>query len=54
MIIIIKRKKRREKEIKKLIKMTMEAIILMISWHYKTIKLRNNSKTKHVEKSNNN
>ena len=29
--MIIKRKKRKEKEIKKLIKMTMEAIILMIS-----------------------
>ena len=39
-----------EKEIKKLIKMTMEAIILMISWHYNTIKMRNNSKTKHGEK----
>ena len=27
----------------------MEAIILMISWHYITVKMRNNSKTKHVE-----
>ena len=27
----------------------MEAIIL-ISWQYKTMKMRNNSKTKHVEK----
>ena len=33
-IIIIKRK---ENEIKKLIKMTKEAIILMIYWHYKTM-----------------
>ena len=49
-IIIIKRGMRIEKEIKKLIKMTMEAIILMISWHYNTIKMRNNSKTKHGEK----
>ena len=48
-MIIIKRKKRKEKEIKKLIKMTMETILLM-SWHYKTIRMRNNSKTKHVEK----
>ena len=30
--------------------MTMEAIILKISWHYETMKMRNNSKTKHVEK----
>ena len=49
-IMIIK--KRKEKEIKKLIKMTKEAIIL-ISWHYKTKKMRNNSKTKHVENNNN-
>ena len=37
MIIIIKikyREKRKEKEIKKLVKIIMEAIILMISWHY--------------------
>ena len=39
-----------EKEIKKLIKMAMEAIILMLSWHYDTTKIRNNSKTKHGEK----
>ena len=32
----------------------MEAIILMISWHYKTMKMRNNSKTKHVEKKSSN
>ena len=32
-----------------MIKMMMEAIIL-ISWQYKTMKMRNNSKTKHVEK----
>ena len=50
MIIIIKRKKRREKEIKKLIKMTMDAIILMISWHHKTMKMRNTSKIKHRKK----
>ena len=31
MIIIIKRKKRKEKEIKKSIKTTMEAMLLMIS-----------------------
>ena len=49
-IVIIKRKKRREKEIKKLIKMTMESIILMISWHHKTMKMRNTSKIKHIEK----
>ena len=30
--------------------MAMEAIILMISWHQKTMKVRNNSRTKHVEK----
>ena len=54
MIIIIKRKKRREKEIKKLIKMTMEAIILMISWHQKTMKMRNTSKIKRIEKKSNN
>ena len=30
--------------------MTMEAIILRIPWHYETMKMRNNSKTKHVEK----
>ena len=29
--------------------MAMEAIMLMISWHYKTMKMRNNSKAKHVE-----
>ena len=28
----------------------MEAIISMISWHYKTMKTRNNSKREHVEK----
>ena len=28
----------------------MEAIILIISWHKKTLKMRNNSKTEHVEK----
>ena len=39
-----------EKEIKKLIMMAMEAIILMLSWHYDTTKIRNNSKTKHGEK----
>ena len=39
-IIVIRRKKRIEKEIKKLIKMTMEVIILIISWHYKTMKRR--------------
>ena len=32
----------------------MEAIIAMISWHYKTMKMGNNSKTKHVENNNNN
>ena len=32
--------------------MIMEAIILKISWHYETTKMRNNSKTKHVEKKN--
>ena len=32
----------------------MEAIVLMIFWHYKTIKMRNNRKTKHIEKNNNN
>ena len=32
----------------------MEAIILMISWLYKTMKMRNNSKTKHVENNDNN
>ena len=41
--------KRKEKETKKLIKMTLEAIILMIYGYYKTIKMRDNSKTKHVE-----
>ena len=30
--------------------MAMEAIILMISWYYKAMIMRNNSKTKHVEK----
>ena len=41
--------KRKEKETKKLIKMTLEAIILMIYGYYKTMKMRDNSKTKHVE-----
>ena len=45
-----KRENKKFKKIKKLMKMIMEAIILMISWHYYTIKMRNNSKTKHVEK----
>ena len=53
-IIVIRRKKRIEKEIKKLIKMTMEVIILIISWHYKTTKRRNNSKIKHIGKKDNN
>ena len=53
-IIVIRRKKRIEKEIKKLIKMTMEVIILIISWHYKTMKRRNNSKMKHIGKKDNN
>ena len=30
--------------------MTMEAIVLMISCHYKAMKMKNNSKKKHVEK----
>ena len=30
--------------------MVMEAIIVMISWHYNTLKMRNNSKSEHVEK----
>ena len=34
--------------------MTMEAILLMVSCHYRTMKMRNNSKTKHVEKNSNN
>ena len=53
-IIVIRRKKRIEKEIKKLIKMTMEVIILIISWHNKTMKRRNNSKIKHIGKKDNN
>ena len=53
-IIVIRRKKRIEKEIKKLIKMTMEVIILIISWQYKTMKRRNNSKIKHIGKKDNN
>ena len=53
-IIIRRRKKRIEKEIKKLIKMTMEVIILIISWHYKTMKMRNNIKIKHIGKKDNN
>ena len=53
-IIIRRRKKRIEKEIKKLIKMTMEVIILIISWHYKTMKMRNNIKIKHIRKKDNN
>ena len=41
---IYDRKKRKKKEIIKLIKMTMKAIILMmISWCYKTMKIRNNA-----------
>ena len=28
----------------------MEAIVLKIFWHYYTMKIRNNRKTKHVEK----
>ena len=31
-------------------KMIMEAVILIISWHYNTMKMRNNSKSKHVVK----
>ena len=53
-IIRRRRKKRIEKEIKKLIKMTMEVIILIISWHYKTMKMRNNIKIKHMGKKDNN
>ena len=53
-IIIRRRKKRIEKEIKKLIKMAMEVIILIISWHYKTMKMRNNIKIKHIGKKDNN
>ena len=37
-----------------MIKMIMEAIILTISSHYETMKMKNNSKTKHVEKKLNN
>ena len=32
----------------------MEAVILKISWYYQTMKMRNNSKTKPVEKKINN
>ena len=32
----------------------MGAVILMISWHHKTIKMRNISKTKQVEKNKSN
>ena len=28
----------------------MEAIILKITWHYKTLKMRNNGKINYVEK----
>ena len=31
--------------------MIMEAIILKIFWHYEAMKIRNNSKAKHVEKN---
>ena len=51
-IIINKKKKEKKKEIRKFIKMTMEAIMLMISWHSKTMKMRNNSNSKYVEKNN--
>ena len=54
MIIIIIKRKKKKTEIIKLIKMTMEAILLMVSCHYRTMKMRNNSKTKHVEKNSNN
>ena len=30
--------------------MIVEAIILKISWHYETMKTRDNRKTRHVEK----
>ena len=33
--------------------MTIEPIILIIYQHYKTMKMRNNSKTKHVENNSN-
>ena len=33
--------------------MIMEAIILMISWHYNIMKMRNNSKLEDLEKQNN-
>ena len=42
--------KTKENKIKKLIKMIMEAKMLKLSWHYYTMKMRNNSKTKHVGK----
>ena len=29
----------------------MEAIILIISWHYRTLKMTDKSKTKHVQKT---
>ena len=39
-----------KKRIKNLIKMIMEAKTVMISWHYNTMKIRNNSKSERVEK----
>ena len=35
---------------KKLMKMILEAIIVMISWYCNTMKMRNNSKSEHVGK----
>ena len=55
---IIKKKKKKEKKndeskiINEWIKMIMEAIILMISWHYNIMKMRNNSILEDLEKQN--
>ena len=45
-----KKSKKRKKEIVKLVKMIIKAIIIMISWHYNTMKMRNNTKLETMEK----
>ena len=45
-----KNSKKVKKGTKKLIKLIMKAMIVMISWDYNKIKIKNNGKSEHVEK----
>ena len=46
-----KNKKQQKKKTKNLIKMIMEALTVMMTWHHNTMKVGKNSKSAYVEKN---